>query len=97
MTTRITDGVKLDAVHELLRDVAASYYMGCKAYHIFTETGADERVYWHIRLKTLTQFGNQLADALVVARPNWKVLYHTARRYRRLDHDPFGIPIVAGR
>jgi hypothetical protein len=59
MTTRITDGVKLDAAHRLLCDIAARYYLGCKAFHICAETGAPERVHWHIRLKTLAQFGNR--------------------------------------
>jgi hypothetical protein len=89
MTTRITDGVKLDAAHQLLHDIAARYYLGCKAYHICAETGAADRVHWHIRLKTMAQVGNQLADALIVARPNWRVLYHTAQRHRHLGHNPF--------
>lgn len=88
MTTRITDSVKLDATHQLLADVAARYYLGCKTYHC-TDKDTPERTHWHIRLKTLAQLGNQLADALIVTRPNWQVLYYTAHRYRRHDHNPF--------
>lgn len=89
MTTRITDGVKFDATQQLLHDIAVRYYLGSKAFHICAETGAEQRVHWHVRLKTLAQLGNQLADALIVPRPNWPALFYTAHRYRRLTHNPF--------
>lgn len=88
MTVHSEQRDKLAAADELLRGIADKYYMGAKAFHICAHAGSPDRALWHVRLKTLTQIGNQLADALTVPRPNWKVLFYTAHRYRNLDHNP---------
>ena len=95
MTVHSAQRNRLSGASELLRDLAEHYYLGCKAYHICTQTGSPERRQWHVRLKTLAQIGNRLADVLHETRPNWKILFHTAHRYRQLDHNPFHTPTPA--
>jgi hypothetical protein len=87
----IQQQARLEATGHLLCEMAKEYYLGCKAYHQQVEIGADTRALWHIRLKTLAQIGNQLADVLGVPRPNWPVLYHIAHRFRFLTGNPFGV------
>jgi hypothetical protein len=87
--TRTDHRAVVTAASELLHGIAVKYYLGCKAYHLCVQAGSPDRALWHVRLKTLTQIGNQLADALGQPWPNWPVLFHTAHRYRRLDHNPF--------
>ena len=89
MTVHSEQRAKLAAADELLRGIAEKYYMGAKAFHICAHAGSPDRAHWHVRLKTLAQIGNQLADALQQTRPDWKVLFYTAHRYRNLDHNPF--------
>jgi hypothetical protein len=89
MSVHSEQRAKLAAADELLRGIAEKYYMGAKAFHICAQAGSPDRAHWHVRLKTLAQIGNQLADALVVTRPDWKTLFYTAHRYRNLDHNPF--------
>lgn len=85
---RIAVQAKLDAANHLLRHIAEDYYTGARAYHLLT-AGTPERVRCHARLKTLTQIGNGLADALQALRPHWEAVYNLAGYDPRNDTNPF--------
>jgi hypothetical protein len=87
--SRIKDQARIAGTEQALRQIAEQYYLGCRAYHQLVKAGSDKRVLWHIRLKTLAQTGNQLADALMLPRPNWPALYHISQRYSRNTANPF--------
>jgi hypothetical protein len=86
---RIATQAKLDATSRLLALLAQDYYRGCKAYHVLTAQRSPDRAHWHVRLKTMAQLGNALADALIQPRPNWPALFHIADRFRTVPGDPF--------
>lgn len=87
--SRVKDQARITAAGQTLRQIAEQYYLGCRAYHQLVACRSQHRVLWHVRLKTLAQTGNQLADALHLARPNWPLLYHISHRYCRNSGNPF--------
>jgi len=85
---RISVQAQLLQAQHLLRHIAEDYYTGATTYHTLTPKTV-QRAYWHVRLKTLTQIGSSLADALNSRRPHWELLYHLAGREPRSGFNPF--------
>jgi len=87
--TRLSLQIQVARIEHLLRHIAEDYYTGAKAYHILRTTGHPDRALLHGRLKTLTQVGNSLADALACRRPPWQLLYETAGQNPHSPVNPF--------
>ena len=87
--TRLSLQIQLAQIEHLLRHIAEDYYTGATAYHILRATGHPDRIRWHARLKTLTQVGHSLADALGSRRVPFDILYHLAGRQPASGVNPF--------
>lgn len=71
---RDDQGDTIHRVENVLRTLADSYYNACRHYAAAPQPDCPERLYWRTKLITLEQLGDQLADALHIAAPDWETI-----------------------